>query len=164
MWESSELLTVQVRILIVDDHDFIRRGVRALLSSRQDWIVCAEAADGLEAIERAKQFRPDVILMDLSMPRMDGIQATRIIQREVPGSAIIVVSQNDPAVVRRQTAGIETSGFVAKSDLARDLVPAIENAVRARTAQPPHGGKTLPVVLGDSWFGDATLQRTVSWT
>jgi len=68
-----------LRILIVDDHEIVRRGVRTLLSSRRDWVVCGEAEDGLEAVEKAKILRPDLVLMDIYMPRMDGVEATRII-------------------------------------------------------------------------------------
>src|SRR5258708_39835322 len=95
-----------LRILIVDDYETVRRGVRSLVSSRRGWVVCGEAGDGLEAVEKAKSLRPDVVLMDVSMPRMDGGEATRIIRREVPESKVIIVSQNDPTWVSRQASGI----------------------------------------------------------
>ena|SRR5579872_3296934 len=95
-----------VSILIVDDHEAVRRGIRTLLASSTLWSVCGEASDGIEAVEKAKQLRPDVVLMDVSMPRMDGIEATRIIRREVPGAEVIVVTQNDPEVARRQASEI----------------------------------------------------------
>ncbi len=121
-----------LRILIVDDHETVRRGVRDLLSSRRDWVVCGEAGDGFEAVEKAKSLRPDVVLMDISMPRMNGVEATKIIRREVPESKVIIVSQNDPAVVSRQAAEIGAGGYVNKADLARDLLPAVECVVADR--------------------------------
>src|ERR1700682_2549048 len=124
-----------LRILIVDDHETVRRGVRALLSSRRDWVVCGEAGDGFEAVEKAKSLRPDVVLMDISMPRMDGVEATRIIRREVPESKVIIVSQNDPAVVSSQAAEIGAVGYVNKDDLARDLLPAVESVVADRSGE-----------------------------
>jgi PAS domain S-box-containing protein len=124
-----------LRILIVDDHETVRRGVRALLSSRRDWVVCGEAGDGFEAVEKAKSLRPDVVLMDISMPRMDGVEATRIIRREVPESKIIIVSQNDPVVASSQAAEIDAGGYVNKADLARDLLPALESLLAGRSGE-----------------------------
>src|SRR5260370_40460250 len=124
-----------LRLFIVDDHETVRRGVRALLSSRRDWVVCGEAGDGFEAVEKAKSLRPDVVLMDISMPRMDGVEATRIIRREVPESKIIIVSQNDPIVASSQAAEIDAGGYVNKADLARDLLPAVESLIAERRGE-----------------------------
>src|SRR5882724_13161263 len=79
-----------LRILLVDDHEPVRRGVRSLLSSHADWLVCGEAVDGLDAIEKAKALRPNVVLMDISMPRMNGLDATHILRRDMPGSKIVI--------------------------------------------------------------------------
>src|SRR5579871_5296159 len=114
-----------VRVLIVDDHEPIRRGIRSLLTRRSDWSVCGEAADGYEATIKARALRPDVILMDMSMPRMDGAEATRIIRRDVPEAQVIIVTQNDPAMVRQHAAQIGARGYVSKATLARDLLPAV---------------------------------------
>jgi PAS domain S-box-containing protein len=130
-----------LRILIVDDQEAVRRGVRSLLSSRRDWVVCGEAADGFEAVEKAKKLRPDVVLMDISMPQMDGVEATKIIRREVPESKVIIVSQNDPAVVSRQVGKIDAGGYVNKSDLARDLLPAVESLVAGRSGKKARKGR-----------------------
>src|ERR1700674_1211752 len=124
-----------LRILIVDDHETVRRGVRILLSSRRDWVVCGEAGDGFEAVEKAKSLRPDVVLMDISMPGMDGVEATKIIRREVPESKVIIVSQNDLTVVSSQIAEIDASGYVNKADLARDLIPAVESLIADRSGE-----------------------------
>jgi len=114
-----------VRVLIVDDHEPVRRGIRSLLARREDWSVCGEAADGLQAVELARRLRPDVVLMDMSMPRMDGAAATRIIRNEIPEAQIIIVTQNDPVLVRQYAAEIGARGYVSKATLARDLLPAI---------------------------------------
>src|SRR6202158_2004650 len=124
-----------LRILIVDDHETVRRGVRALLSSRRDWVVCGEAADGIEAVEKAKSLRPDVVLMDISMPRMDGLEATKIIRREVPESKVIIVSQNDLTVVSGQVVEMDAGGYVNKADLDRDLLPAVESLIADRSGE-----------------------------
>jgi PAS domain S-box-containing protein len=124
-----------LRILIVDDHETVRRGVRILLSSRRDWVVCGEAGDGFEAVEKAKKLRPDVVLMDISMPGMNGVEATKIIRREVPESKVIIVSQNDLTVVSSQIAEIDPIGYVNKADLARDLLPAVESLIADRSGE-----------------------------
>jgi len=124
-----------LRILIVDDHETVRRGVRILLSSRRDWVVCGEAGDGFEAVEKAKSLRPDVVLMDISMPRMDGVEATKIIRREVPESKVIIVSQNDLTVVSSQIAEIDAIGYVNKAELARDLLPTVESLIADRSGE-----------------------------
>lgn len=71
-----------MRILLVDDHEAVRRGIQRLLASPTDCFICGKACDGLEAVEKARQLHPDVVLMDISMPLMDGLEAARIIRRE----------------------------------------------------------------------------------
>ena len=110
----------------------MRQRVRALLSSRAHWLVCGEAGDGFEAVELAKNLQPDVVLMDISMPRMNGLQATSTIRRDVPESEVIIMSQNDPAIVSRQAAQVQATAYVAKADLARDLLPAVERVFADR--------------------------------
>jgi PAS domain S-box-containing protein len=124
-----------LRILIVDDHEVVRRGVRSLLSSRADWSICGEAEDGPEAVEMAKTLRPDVVLMDISMPRMNGLDATRIIRRELPESKVVIVTQNDAAIARRQAREVDAVAYVAKSHLAQDLIPTLDRLVGDRNVE-----------------------------
>ncbi len=121
-----------LRVLIVDDHEATRRGLRSLLSSRSDWEVCGEAEDGMEAVEKAIALRPDVVLMDISMPRMNGLDATRVIRRDLPASKVVIVSQNDPTIVRRQALGVNAAGCVSKSDLSRELISTLDKLVQKR--------------------------------
>jgi PAS domain S-box-containing protein len=115
-----------VRILIADDHEIVRRGIRSLFTLRPDWNVCGEAVDGREAVEKAKQLLPDIVLLDISMPFLNGLEAARIIRREVPQSRVLIVSQYDATHMRAKALEAGASGYVAKSDLSRELLAAVE--------------------------------------
>lgn len=115
------------RILVVDDHEPVRRSIQTLLSSRKGWLVCGEATDGIQAVEEAKSLRPDLILMEVSMPRMNGLDAAGIILREVRESRILIISQNDPAVIRRQALEAHAHGFIEKSNIQRELIAVVES-------------------------------------
>jgi DNA-binding NarL/FixJ family response regulator len=121
-----------VEILIADDRELFRRMVRSLVESQSAYHICGEAGDGLQAIERARQLRPDVVLMDINMPRMNGLEATRIIGREIPECNVIIVTQNDARIAREQAREVNAKGFVTKSDLSRDLLPMIEKCRKAK--------------------------------
>ena len=109
------------RILIADDHDVFRRSLRSLIESRDEWRVCGEAADGRDAIRKAKSLNPDLILMDVSMPEMNGLDATRAIRKAQPDSRILIISQNDAEVMRRSAADVGALGFIQKSRVSQDL-------------------------------------------
>ena len=91
-----------LHILLVDDQPSVRNGIRSLLGARPDWKICGEASDGLEGVEKARELHPDIVLMDVSMPRMNGLDAARILRKELPRTKVVIVSQNDPAIVSIQ--------------------------------------------------------------
>src|SRR5579871_865575 len=145
-----------VRIVIADDQPAIRRIIRSILSGRGDWSICGEAADGQEAAELARRFHPEVILMDVSMPRMNGIEATRLIRKETPESKVIIVSQNDATVVEKQAREAGAAAWVAKSDLPTGLTQTIQETVNRKnpdvangTVSPSHGFLTEGGEMGE---------------
>ena len=137
-------MTQPGKVLIVDDHESVRRGLHRLFSSRADWLVCGEAVDGIEATVKAKALRPAVVLMDISMPRMDGLEATRIIRREVPESKVIIISQNDSDVARSQARDVDASAYVAKSNLASELLSTLDALFGTSTMAVRVGGEENP--------------------
>jgi DNA-binding NarL/FixJ family response regulator len=132
-----------LRILIVDDHEAVRDSLRRLLSS-SEWTISGEACDGFEAVEKTRSIRPDLVLMDISMPRMDGIAATRIIRQEMPEAEVIVISQNDPRVAARQARDANARGYVSKSELGQSLLPMIRSLVEEKEAALSKGALRLP--------------------
>jgi PAS domain S-box-containing protein len=131
----------RVRILIVDDHALIRDSLRVLLSSRPEWSVCGEAVDGLDAIHKAKLLTPSIVLMDISMPVMNGIEATRVIRQEVPSAQVVMVSQNHPSIVSRQAAEVGAAAYVPKTELARSLLPTIDGLLGSESASHSQVGR-----------------------
>jgi DNA-binding NarL/FixJ family response regulator len=126
----------RVRILVADDHEVMRMGIRNLLQFRSGWSVCAEASNGQEAVEKALQFHPDVIIMDITMPLMNGLEAARQITRSQPQIPIILFSMHvsDDVYQHLQADGIR--GAVAKGDAARDLAQAVEAVLVGGTFFP----------------------------
>ena len=115
-----------IRILIVDDHEVVRRGVRSLLSLEKGIEVCGEAVDGQDAIVKAQELLPDFITMDISMPNMNGLEATREIRRIMPDVRILVLSQHDVPEMMQQALNAGANGYVVKSAVSTALVAALE--------------------------------------
>jgi DNA-binding NarL/FixJ family response regulator len=122
-----------VRILVADDHSVTRRGVRALLETKDGWRVCGEAATGSEAILKAKKLKPHVVVMDISMPEVDGLEATRQIHAEMPDVAVLMLTMHDSERVVRDVLAAGARGYVLKSDVDRNLILAIEALQRGKS-------------------------------
>jgi DNA-binding NarL/FixJ family response regulator len=114
-----------ISILIVDDHPLMRKGIRTVLEAHDDIRVIGEASNGLEAVEYARQLQPSVILMDINMPHMDGVQATRLIKSEKPAVTIIGLSVNEAASVRRAMDQAGATTFLNKEEVGDDLYHTI---------------------------------------
>jgi len=121
------------RILIADDHEVVRKGLVALLQQQPDWQVCGEAADGREAVDKAQQLKPDVVILDIGMPSLNGLEATRQILKTNPNARILILTLHDSDQVVRDVLNAGARGFLLKSDAARDLVAAVEALRRDKT-------------------------------
>jgi DNA-binding NarL/FixJ family response regulator len=113
-------------ILVADDHAIVRRGLRALVLSQPGWEVCAEACDGREAVEKAAQFKPDVAIVDLGMPELNGLEATRQIVKTSPQTEVLILTMHQSEEVVREVLKAGARGYVLKSDADQNLVAAVE--------------------------------------
>lgn len=118
-----------MRVLVVDDHEVVRRGVRSLLTE-SDYDVCGEAVDGRDALAKARELKPDVIVMDVSMPVLNGLEATRLIRKEVPGSEVLIMSQHESPAMIREAFKAGARGYVVKSSMGQDLMAALDKVSR----------------------------------
>src|ERR1700675_3317271 len=123
---------MKLRILLADDHEIVRRGLCALLQKHEGWEICGEASDGREAIEMAKRLKPDVVIVDIGMPSLNGLDTTRQLMQYDPQFKVIVLTITDSDQVIREALDAGARGFVLKSDAARDLVNAVEAVQRNR--------------------------------
>lgn len=135
--KSPIVAASQVRILIVDDHEVMRLGIRNLLESQPTWTVCGEARDGREAVAKALQLNPDIVIMDVSMPGMNGLEATQAIGRSNLDIPVILFSLHlSEDLSGHLTGGTSIRGAVSKSNAARDLVDAVETVLNGGTFFP----------------------------
>jgi CheY-like chemotaxis protein len=124
------------RILIADDHEVMRRGVRGLLESHSEWAVCGEAFEGKEAVTKSRELRPDLIIMDINMPGLTGIDAAQQIRRENPSAKILFFSVHESVQTVREVVNAGAQGYVAKSRAGHDLVDAVRNVLDGGTFFP----------------------------
>jgi DNA-binding NarL/FixJ family response regulator len=127
-----------LRILVADDHAVVRRGVRALLETHADWQVCGEAATGREAVEQVKRLDPDIVVLDLSMPELNGLDATRRITRDAPRTQVLVLTMHHSEELAHQVLHAGARGYVLKSDADRELIAAVDSLQRHRSFRTPN--------------------------
>lgn len=116
-----------LRILVADDHDVLRRGIKSLIESRTGWHVCDEARSGREAVAKAEERKPDIVVLDISMPELNGLEAARKIRELSPNSEILILSVHYSDQLIREILDAGVRGFVVKSDSDHDLIIALEN-------------------------------------
>src|SRR5881296_4219249 len=121
------------RIFIADDHEVVRKVVCALLQAQPDWEVCGEAADGREAVEKVQELKPDVVILDIGMPSLNGLEATRQILKGNPLQRVLILTVTDAEQLIEEVLKAGARGFVLKADAAKDLTMAVEALQQDRT-------------------------------
>ena len=122
-----------LRLLVVDDHAVVRRGVRALLETRPGWEVCGEAADGQEAIRKSAELKPDIVVLDISLPGLNGLEATSRILKESPESEVLILTMHHSEELAQQVIKAGARGYVLKSDADQSLVAAVDKLSQHQT-------------------------------
>jgi DNA-binding NarL/FixJ family response regulator len=145
-----------LRILVADDHEVVRRGLRALLQARPGWEVCGEAASGREAVERARELRPDIAILDITMPELNGLEAARRILRVAPRTQVLILTMHDSDELVQEVLATGARGYVLKSDAGRDLVAAVEALAEGR---PFFTARVADLVLSGYLRGSAAPAR-----
>ncbi len=146
-----------VRLLVADDHDILRRGLRDLLESQPGWTVVAEAVNGSQALELALEHKPDIAIMDVGMPDLNGFETTRRIREALPDTEVLILTAHDSEQMVSEAEACGARGYVLKSDVGRDLIAAVESVrrhkfslspqiARRSSIEPDRNGHGLPLV------------------
>lgn len=115
-----------VSVLIADDHEIVRQGIRTIVESRSDFSVCGEASDGRQAVQMAATLRPEIVVIDIGMPELNGLDATRQIVQNDPRSKVLVLTMHESDQVVRDVLAAGARGYLLKTDAGRDLISALE--------------------------------------
>jgi DNA-binding NarL/FixJ family response regulator len=150
-----------VRILIADDHQVVRTGLRALLESKSGWQVCAEAANGREAVEKAGQLKPDVAVLDIGMPLLNGVEATRQIRKLSPHTEVLILTMHDSEVLVQEVLEAGATGYIVKDDADRNLVAAVDALRRHKPYLSSRVSEAASSAVGSdsSSFGRSSRSR-----
>ena len=122
----------KLRILIADDHEMVRQGLRRVLGTRPSWEICGEAVNGRAAVEQARKLKPDVVVLDLSMPLLSGLVATRQIRKALPQTEILILTMHDSEQLIREVLAAGARGYLLKSDAGTLLLAAVESVSRSK--------------------------------
>ncbi|SCX86556.1 response regulator [Microvirga guangxiensis] len=154
-----------LQILLADDHDIVRRGLKDLLEQHPGWQVCAEAANGRDAVDLALQHRPHVAVIDLSMPELNGLDATRRIRQSLPDTEVLIFTMHESEELIREVLLAGARGYLLKADAVRQLIPAVESLSQKR---PFFAGRVSELLLdrfltdGEARMGRPTTERLTS--
>jgi DNA-binding NarL/FixJ family response regulator len=149
-----------LRILIADDHQLVRNGIRALLQSHAGWEICGEATTGREAVEKAKELTPDIVILDISMPDLNGSDATRRIRKALKNTEVLILSAHYSDQLVREIIDAGALGYVLKTDADHDLLIAVENLA---THEPFFTSKAKEVIQNEFHTGEMVANYPMSF-
>jgi DNA-binding NarL/FixJ family response regulator len=138
------------RILLADDHEIVRQGLRIVLQDRSDWQICGEATNGREAVRKTAELEPDVVILDISMPELNGLEATRQILKEVPKTEVLILTVHDSENLIAEVLEAGARGYILKSDASKHLIEAVESLLLRK---PFFTQKVSEIVL-DGYLSD----------
>jgi len=144
-----------VRILIADDHEIVREGLRAMIQKQPGWEVCGDVSTGREVVAQAPELNPDIIVMDIGMPELNGLDATRQIKRALPNTEVLIFTANETEDIVRNVFKAGAKAYLLKSDANKHLIPAIEALCKHRTY---FSSKVSELVFAGYLKGDARTE------
>ena len=144
-----------LRIMIADDHDLMRRGVKTLLQTHAGWEICGEASTGREAVAKAEELKPDIVVLDISMPDLNGVEAARRIRKASMNTEILILSMHYSNQLIREIVDTGVRGYIVKSDSDRDLIIAVETLAKHKPYFTPHATE---VILGNFSTGEPVTE------
>jgi DNA-binding NarL/FixJ family response regulator len=149
-----------IRLLVADDHDILRRGLRDLLESQPGWTVVAEASNGSLALEMALACKPDIAILDVGMPDLNGFETTRRIREALPGTEVLILTAHDSEQMVHEAEACGARGYLLKSDVGRDLISAVESVRRHKFSLSPQIAKRSSLERGMNGHGLPSVRLT----
>jgi DNA-binding NarL/FixJ family response regulator len=142
------------KILIADDHEMVRQGLRRVISEADRWDIVGEAVDGRQAVELAQKTRPDVVVIDYSMPNLNGLEATRQIRAALPSTEVLILTMHDSESLVREVLSAGAKGYLLKSDAGRVLLQGIETLLQHR----PYFSPTISELLLNAYLAESNAE------
>jgi len=151
-----------IKLLLADDHAIVREGLRSLLKAHRDWEIVGEAADGRQAVALVNELKPDIVILDISMPLLNGLEATRQILKIRPQTKVLILTMHESDSLIRNILNVGAQGYILKTDVGNDLLAAVESLRRNKTFFTSHVSQMLldGYLKGDSRPSDSDSEGT----
>jgi len=149
----------KIRVLLADDHELVRKGIRGLLNTKRKWRVVGEASDGPEAVEKARRLKPDIVILDIDMPKLNGLEATPLIREAAPHAKVVILTLHESGEMVHRALEAGARGLVLKSDLAERLITALTEISRSKLFLTP---KVSEIVMQEFLRRDKAIRAAAS--